>query len=161
MPDGRRRATIAAALLAAGAPLAGCAGIRAPGFEVLSVALESETDEAFVLDFTLRATNDNDEAVPLREIRYTLTLEGKRVFSGVRSAEVTLPPGGVQIITLPASVLIAEGVPTPDDERADYRLAGAVTYLAPGSIAELLFDANVRRPTAHFADAGVLEFSDP
>jgi hypothetical protein len=37
---------------------------------------------------------------------------------------------------------------------AEYRVTGSVTYELPGTIAELFFDSNIRRPSQGFTEAG-------
>ena len=145
----------------------GCAAPPPPRLSLQRVALEAQTPDAYLLTFAFDADNDSDELLPLQEVRYTLTLDNDRVFSGVRSAETALPPRSSRTVLLPVPVPATD---TPDGSRpvgpaapptgdVAYSLTGDVTYLLPGAIAELLFDNNVRRPSASFQARGRLDFS--
>jgi hypothetical protein len=136
--------------------LAGGCFYAPPTFEVVDVRLTERSGEAYVLVFTLEGTNTNLEPLPLEEVRYSLSLNGTRVFSGRRTPQATLPPEGAQRVELPASVRLAKG-PAPEGE-ADYRLAGSMTYQIPGSIAEILFDTSIRRPSVGFGESGSMRF---
>lgn len=150
---GRTLAFVACALV-----LSGCKGAAPPRFEVESVSLTEQTPSGYVLTFTLQGENSNDEALPLRDVHYTLSLDGRTVFSGHRSAQATLPRNGTQRITLPIAIATRPGEPQWFDE-ARYQLNGSVVYLLPGSIAELLFDSGLRRPSVAFGRSGVLDYS--
>ncbi|TVQ65074.1 MAG: hypothetical protein EA379_00435 [Phycisphaerales bacterium] len=133
----------------------GACATRAPSFEVVNASVVERTEDGVVIDFTLAGANPNPDELPLRVIRYTLELDGRTVFTGERSAEATLRRRGVQTITVPAAIAIAD-LDDPDDTtrvRA-YRLSGAVRYLAAGTIPQLLFDLGASRPSVGFADTG-------
>ncbi|MEM1424266.1 MAG: LEA type 2 family protein [Planctomycetota bacterium] len=135
--------------------MGGCTGATAPTFRVLDASLTSETDEGYVVTFTLEGENTNGFELPLREVDYRLVLEGEEVFTGRRSAEVTLAADSRGVVTLPVSVAFGEGVGLPASMA--YELSGRVTYVLPGAIAELLFDNQIRKPRVGFGERGVLE----
>lgn len=142
----------------AGALLAGCSTYDAPTLSVVDARITQETDAGVVIDFGLDASNTNEFEVPLERVSYTLRLDGRRVFTGTRSAEATVRRLGTQRVTLPAAIDLAKfELPTGD---VPYELSGSVVYVTPGEIAELLFDAGVRRPKAKFRHRGTLDFSD-
>jgi hypothetical protein len=137
----------------------GCSWYHAPDLDVVSVQRAQETDEGMVLSFGLDASNENEVALPLKTVRYSLELEGKRVFSGRRAAEATLRRKGTQRILLPAAVpweKIGGEAPAGD---VPYRLSGELSYVTPGQLAEILFDTGVRRPSVRFSEKGVIAFS--
>ena len=145
-----------------GSVLGGCSSVSAPRFEVLGVAERERTDEAVVLDFTIGATNRNDEAIPLERARYSLTLDGQKVFDGQRIARVTVPRFGEQMLVLPA-VVPAELVPVSRFDGGGelrYSLDGEIEYQTPGRFAEFLFDINLRRPTAPMGLRGTLDLGE-
>jgi len=142
---------------AAVALMGGCWGVREPSFRVAGVGITEETERATVLTFRVTGENTNSEELPLREVRYALDLDGRRVFSGTRSAEATLQRFGTQTIDLPATVLASNGGDALSGE-VPYTLSGEVVYELPGTIAEVLFDARIRRPTAGFSQSGRLDF---
>jgi hypothetical protein len=144
-----------AALVGAGL-LSGCTGHTAPSLSVAGSRQVEATPDGFVVAFDLEAQNANDVELPLREIRYSLTLDGREVFSGVRSPEATLRRLGTQRFTIPAAVALAPGQAPPAGP-TPYVLEGRLAYIAPGQIAQVLFDINVRRPTVRFREEGVVE----
>ncbi|MGP1273193.1 MAG: LEA type 2 family protein [Phycisphaerales bacterium] len=154
-PSSRPKPLIAVLAVSAALPI-GCSSYDAPRLEVTSVAVTERSDEAVVLEFTLDASNRNDVALPLERIRYSVRLDGREVFTGTRWAEATLRRVGTQQIRLPAAIRLEDAPALGDGTR--YRISGRVTYVTPGEIAQLLFDAGVRRPTIGFRDEGVLEF---
>lgn len=152
----------AARLLFALAPLAllGACGTSytAPKLRVTSATVADRTPDAVVLDIIVEADNVNEESLPLREVRYDVYVDDRRVFSGFRSPEATLRRFGTQTVRLPAVIALAPGQ-TPPSGTASYRVQGSLMYLTPGSIAEILFDNDIRRPTVSFSDGGQVDLS--
>jgi len=141
--------------------LGGCSSYLAPTLKVAEARVTERTAQGTVLSFTLDAENPNAVELPLREVRYTLDLDGQRVFEGFRSPEATIRRFAVQRVTLPAVVSAGDAARlklnlgaggSPGSIR--YRLAGTLTYLTPGEIEEILFDNEIRRPTVSFEDSG-------
>ncbi|TVQ33104.1 MAG: hypothetical protein EA376_03350 [Phycisphaeraceae bacterium] len=149
------RIAIVAMLLAAATALTGCHS--APTLRVIDAEITEQTDDGFVVTFHLEGLNPNDDPLPLRRVNYSLSLDGRRVFEGVRSPEATLPRRGVQRFSLPVATPRDVWTPEQLGAGASYTLRGELTYLAPGAFAEVLFDAGVRRPTVSFRSSG--EFS--
>ena len=89
----------------------------APTFQILGAEVTERTDEGIVIMFLVEGTNTGDESLPVREVEYSLELDGRRVFSGTRNGEVTLPRRGVQVLQLPAP--IAHGGDALADARDD------------------------------------------
>lgn len=106
------------------------------------------------VDFTVHADNEASVALPLREVRYSLRLDDERVFDGFRSPEVTVPAEGSIEFMLPVALRFDE---EPSGLRP-YRLSATVTYLAPGPLAETLFESEFRRPTVTVRDEGQIDF---
>ncbi|MEO1129132.1 MAG: LEA type 2 family protein [Planctomycetota bacterium] len=150
-------AMTAAIVVAVGA--GGC-GYAPPKFTVLDAAIVEETAQGFVIEFEVEGENPNDEPLILEAVEYSLSLDGRRRFGGVRSPEVTLPANGSQRMRLPAAIGLGERETLPSGIR-EYRMVGTVIYEVPGSIAELLFDSNIRRPRQPFSRNGELDFGDP
>lgn len=137
--------------------LGGCSTYESPKLEVADVKVGEKTPEGVVLVFTLSARNDNaSNPLPLKKIDYTLVMDGREVFSGGRSPEATLRPLGAQSIRVPAVIRLADaGAPRGVHE---YVLSGRLTYIEPGKIAEILFDAEVSQPTVGFESRGSVDF---
>jgi len=147
--------TLAACALAIVA-LTGCRSVTAPTFDARSAQTTRATDSAVALEFVISADNPNPDPMPLRRVDYELAVNGRTVFSARRSPEATIPPFGTQSFTLPA-VVPAEL--QPDDPSAPYTLTGTVRYLEPGRLNEILFDRNLRVPTAPLRLRGTITFT--
>ncbi|MCC6675999.1 MAG: LEA type 2 family protein [Phycisphaerales bacterium] len=130
----------------------GCSSYEAPNLKVVEARVSERSAEGVVLMFTLDAENPNEEGLPLRSVDYRVLLDGREVFTGTRSAEATLRRYGTQQIRLPAVVAMTDpGAVAP---AANYRIEGTLSYITPGEIAEILFDAGVRQPSVGFSGEG-------
>ncbi|MGE3107164.1 MAG: LEA type 2 family protein [Phycisphaerales bacterium] len=136
--------------------IAGCSSYQAPSLQVLDARVIEQTPEGAVVQFTIQATNQNNNPLPLRDVEYSLSLGGEQVFTGIRSPEATIRQSGTQQFTLPAAVKAS--VLPPAGSTTPYRLSGSLTYITPGAFAELLFDTGVRRPSTPLSGEGTLEW---
>lgn len=139
--------------------LGGCFSTpKPPKFEVIDAGVTQRTESGTVVTFLLKGTNENADPLPLENVSYSLSLDGREVFSGVRLAECVLPAKGEHVLRLPVPVASdASGV--TGGGAAAYRLGGSIVYKIPGSIAEIFFDSGLRRPTVGFGEGGTLEFA--
>lgn len=142
--------------------LTGC-GATPPKFQVKDVAVTEQSEEAVVVMFRLEAENRNADPLPLRNVDYSLALQGRLVFRGKRSAEATLRRYGTQEVLLPVSIPIGpdEVLAEPPSGQMPYTFAASFEYELPGTIAEALFDSGVRIPTAGVSESGRLDFAPP
>lgn len=137
--------------------LGGCAGEPPPRIRATGVEVREQTQAGVVLAITLEADNLTKTPLPLREVTYSLYLDGEKVFEGERSAEATIQRFGSQRVVLPAAF-----VPTGKVQgRARYRVEGTMTYLVTGALAEALFDADVLRPSVSFVGEGEADLDAP
>lgn len=139
--------------LALSALVCASCSLKPPTFAVADIAISDSTPEATILQIKLLGENPNSEPTPLYEIQYSMTVDGKAIESARRSPEVTIPAHGSQEFVFPVVIPVT----TIDPARlavAAYRVSGSVTYILPGSIAELFFDSNIRRPSQGFAESG-------
>jgi hypothetical protein len=144
-------------MIAVAAALAGgCASYAPPKLSMTSAFVSEESPRGLVLTFTLDALNTNQVELPLREVRYTLRINGEPVFYGLRSPEATLRRLGTQPISFPAVVRIDEGQPRPTGT-VRYDIEGTLAYTTPGQLAEVLFDLRVRRPSVRFSESGTVD----
>ncbi len=143
------------------AALGACSGAQAPRFEVRDVAVTQQTEQGVVVTFLVAAENRNADPLPLKNVRYGLSLDGKRVFDGERSAETTLRRYGTQEFLLPVAFPVGEGtgIASAPVGRMPYTFDATVEYELPGTIAEALFDTGLRVPTASFGERGQLDFT--
>lgn len=152
--------TLALALLPA-IGLAAC-GSQPPRLQVRDVAITDQTEQGVVVTFRVDAENRNPDPLPLRNVRYGLSLDGKQVFTGTRAAETTLRRYGVQEVLLPVAIAVGPGAPleTQPTGSVKYAFWASAEYEEPGTIAEVLFDNDVRVPTASFSERGTLNFDN-
>lgn len=156
-----RREFILVILALAGMSLGGCTSYRSPSIQLVDVRMVDRSDEAAAFHFDFDLENPNEEPIELREFRYTLSVDGTRVYEGRRAASTTLQPGTTNRVELPAAIRYAlvnwQASTLP--ESVEYRLTGTLVYVTPGELAEVLLDTGVRRPTASFSTAGRLTFA--
>jgi len=130
----------------------GCNKAIAPSFEAVGVR-ELERDETrSVIEFVVRATNENDEPIPLRTVSYRVQIGDEVLFQGVRSPETTLHTYSSHEFVLPAVL--------PTDRlrgSIEYTLIGSVQYIPPGRLSEVLFDAEIEVPEAPLNIAGTID----
>lgn len=143
-----RRTAPALALTLAGG-MVGCSGARSPILNVVGVEQVDQTVDGSAVLVTIDAENPGSEPLPLRELSYTVRI-GSATFEGTRSPEATLRAFGTQRLVIPA--VFAPGA--APSSGAGYTVSGTLLYVAPGELAEALFDAGLRRPTVSFAGAG-------
>jgi hypothetical protein len=141
---------IAAALLGVA-----CSGARAPRATIADARLRERGEDAAVVEFVIEAENPNDIELPIRDISYTLALDGRQVFSGKREALATIPRHGTQRVVIPVVVPMGENGVSPDLYR--YSLRGRMRYSLPSQLADVLFDAKVSRPGVSIGEEGEID----
>lgn len=132
--------------------LVGCSGARSPILNVVAVEQVDQTVDGSAVLITLDAENPGSEPLPLRELTYTVRI-GSATFEGTRSPEATLRAFGTQRLVIPA-VFSPGAAPATG---AGYTISGTLLYIAPGELAEALFDAGLRRPTVSFRGEGAFQ----
>ena len=132
--------------------LVGCNKALSPSFEALGVEEIERGEDSSVLAFRVRASNPNDEPIPLRAVSYRVQINGEQVFEGVRSPETTLHVYSDSEFVLPAVIPSAylRG-------EIDYALLGSVQYIPPGRLSEVLFDADIKVPEAILNIEGTID----
>ena len=137
----------------------GC-GYAAPALRITDARATERTPDGLAMLFTVEARNENIEALPLRDVDYSVELNGRRVFVGTRSAEATIRRLGAQTFTLPAVVNLHSDPSFADiSGPVSYRVAGSLRYVTPGQLAEVLFDSGVHVPSVGFSGDGQIDFS--
>lgn len=139
-------------------PLAACTAYAPPQLTVTRAAITDETPDGVVISFSIDAVNQNSVELPLRDVRYTLSVDDHPVFTGVRSPEATLRRLGTQPITIPAVIKLDAQHPRPAGV-VNYSIDGRLTYATPGEIAQRLYDLHIYRPTAPFHQHGTIDLT--
>ncbi len=137
--------------------LAACTSYRAPVLTVAETRVRESAPTGVVVEFLVDAENPNAEPMPLREVRYAMEVDGRRVFECVRSPEATLRRFGTQRLVLPVVLPLAPGASPPS--ASSVTLSGILSYIAPGRWAETLFDTGVSRPEASFTTSAPVDFT--
>lgn len=138
------------ALLSLGACSSGHA---APEFRVVEARVEDTSPDApgaSVVAFYLEGINESREGVPLRDIRFTATVQGKSV-DVRRAGEATLGRFSTRRLRVPAAF---EGQTfSPGDT---FAISGIVRYVAQGPFARTLYDAGWVDHSVSFSGSGTL-----
>jgi hypothetical protein len=129
------------------------AGHSDPEFRVLEARVEEtspDTPGASVVAFYLEGINESREGIPLRDIRFTATVQGKSV-EVRRAGEATLGRFSTRRIRVPAAF---DGQTfAPGDA---YSISGIVRYEAQGTFARTLYDAGWVDHSVSFSGSGTL-----
>lgn len=135
-------------LLAIGAAsalaLTACSSAPRPELSLAGAQVVSTSDAGSVVNFTIDAKNLGPEPVTLYDVDYTLQLDGREVFRGVRAGESVLGRYATRQVVLPASIPASELTGT-GERRAT--LNATFRYVPPTAFREVLFDAGVWQPT--------------
>lgn len=134
----------------------GCSTYKDPSVIVTGARLAEITDEAVAIKFGLDIHNPNVEPLTLVEFKYDLSIDGQRVYEGVRAAESVLAIKGDKHVEIPGVIRFDKAGWQPGGlpASANYRLNGRLQYVTPGKIVQILFDSGVRKPSAPFAGSG-------
>ncbi len=131
-----------------GLALGACASHHAPSFRVSGAELVEQTADTSVILVTIEGENPNPDALPLYAVYYSASVDGRRVLSSVeRSPERTLPRFSTGSFTIPV-VVSNDQIAGPV---ARVEVSGLVVYQVPGTVAQVFFDNDIRRPSEPFA----------
>lgn len=129
-------------------------GSGRPEFRVVEARVEDTSPDqpgATVVAFYLEGVNESRDGIPLRDIRFTATVQGKSV-DVRRGAEATLGRFSTRRIRIPAAF---EGQTfAPGDA---YSINGIVRYVAQGPFARTLYDAGWVDHSVSFSGKGTLD----
>lgn len=135
-----------------------CVGTTPPTLRVTDASVSERSAEAAVVVFTIEAANSNAEAMPLTRMEYQLSIDGRVIASGLRSAEATVRQHGRSILTLPVAIPMEA---SRQVGTLAYRLEGRLGYMPANATSRMLVDAGLRFPSTRFADEGAIAFSGP
>jgi len=140
------------------AAISGCSGFRDPVVTIVNASLTETSESAIGLGLRLELANSNSEPVELYEFTYAITINGTGTYRGRWAASATLPANGSRHLVIPAVVRYDQLGWTEDSVPAQARfdVTGTLLYIAPGDIAEILFDTGVRKPTVAFSGRGII-----
>jgi hypothetical protein len=115
----------------------------------------------FLVDIDLENVGTKD--IPLERFDYAFEVQGVGRFEGRWAAFLTLPPGSVKRVTIPASMPLPTGMADRVDLSSDFTwsIDGGLRYQAPGLLGRILFDAGIRRPSEPFSGSGTFRVDRP
>jgi len=148
-------------LLAITLASAGCSSYRKPTIVVGDALITETSAEAIRLDVGLDLANSNAVPLELIEFKYTAIVDGRRAFTGRRSAQATLAPESSTQVTIPIIIRLDRMEWTRLPPTARWSVSGRLLYVQPGEIAEILLDTGVRRPKVSFSGRGEVRLADP
>lgn len=141
--------------------LGGCKGTQSPSVTVVSAQLGQSTEYAATVNLWLHLENPNDEPLELLEFDYDVDVDGKQVYQGKRSAQMTLAQLSTRDVQIPA-VIPFDKIALPGGggamlEGSEVRVKGTLRYVLPGALAQTLFDTGARRPRVSFRGKKLIE----
>ncbi|MAE61177.1 MAG: hypothetical protein CMJ49_07455 [Planctomycetaceae bacterium] len=139
--------------------IVGCAqnvrikSITKPTAQIERVAVVDVTDQGVRLDFFVTLDNPNDDPLPLTLARYEAAVGSLGAYTGNIVPDVTIPGHGQQSVRLPVVLATPAGGSV---HNMHWSLSGAIEYMPPGQIRELLNDMSFPRPTTNVSGNGII-----
>lgn len=140
---------------------AGCRSVAPPDLAFSDPVVAARSEEGVRLEFLARISNPNAGALPLKEFTYEFAMNGDAEFQTRRAAGATLGGESSQLITLPVILTPDEAARVLDGQARSYTLSGELIYVAPGALAEALFDTGLQTPSVSFEHGGSAELTGP
>ncbi|MBC8201926.1 MAG: hypothetical protein H8E86_07745 [Planctomycetes bacterium] len=130
----------------------GC-GIRQPIPQFKQATITQSTPEAVAFDVTFEISNTN--SIPLQLLMYTYQVSagGSNVYSGLSSAEKTVPRSSSILSTIP--VVIPRSVLLGRDSFT-WQLRGTLGFIPPKAMSESLHDAGIWKPSTSVRAHGLI-----
>ncbi len=150
------RATIRRCIAISALPalLTGCASTSPPAVRAQGAYLAESGPEGSSVVVTLLADNPNPDALPLRLVRYRVSVDGGKAFEAEQVAEATLRAMGTQEFVV--------RVPVPGDPQPKaYTISGEVEYLPASIIRQTIIESGLAPPTAAFSASGEISQAAP
>ena len=131
---------------------AGCASYRKPVVVVSDASAGEAGSEALRLNFTIDLDNPNRESLRLSEFDYEVTIDGKPVYKGTRSAEATLASADHRQMIVPAIVRYDDMGWSQDQLPQTVRFAinGKLSYITPDELSRTFREMGFPPPSANF-----------
>lgn len=137
--------------------LGGCSSVPGPKISLADAFVSDRSDEATLVILSLDIENQADVSIPLYEFDYNVSIDGRPVFDTNRRARMTLRPSETRQMNLPVVVPHGNAGTGPRGSSA-LGVNGSLVYIAPGELAEILFDTGVRVPSTGFSAQRTVEF---
>jgi hypothetical protein len=132
---------------------AGCS-VRQPKAQFISASITQSTPEAFSMDIEFEIFNTNDEPLQLMEYDYVVSANGTTVYTGLASAEQTIPRWSSITNTIPV-VLRRDSVLGTD--QVAWNLSGTLGYVPPKAFSETLLTSGIWKPSASIRAHGLVQ----
>ncbi len=133
--------------------LIGC-GVRKPMVQYRNATIVQSTPEAFSLEVAFEIFNTNDEPLKLLMYDYSVSANGSTVYTGLSSAEQTVPRWSSVVNSIP--VVVRKETIRGRDQIA-WSLQGTLGYIPPKALAETMRDTGIWKPNASVRAHGLLQ----
>jgi LEA14-like dessication related protein len=84
------------------------AGLDKPSARIVDSRLVDLTVDGVVLDFGVEVTNPYELGLPLTDLGYRISSDGRELLSGEAASAGTIPAGGSRVIQVPVAVTFAD-----------------------------------------------------
>jgi len=121
----------------------GC-GVRAPMTQFKGASISQSTPEAIALQVEFDVSNTNDTPLHMVMYEYTVEANGRTVYRGKASAEISVPRWSIVSSFLP--VVIRRDDIFSSDEVA-WQLSGTLGYVATNAMSETLYKSGLWKTT--------------
>ena len=157
-----RLARVATVALLASVSLlvAGCAAeksddpivVLAPKTEVVSFEVIEHSQDGVKFQAELWLNNANDAFLPMRDVSYSVSIDGYKSKQFVDEAHRTIPRNGRQRLTLVGAL--------PGNQASvagrSFSIRGHVAYEPPGEVRAVLYDSGIPLPITPFSGVGTV-----
>ena len=131
----------------------GC-GIRQPITQFKGATITQSTPEAVSFDVTFEIANTNGVPLQLQMYTYQVSACGGNVYTGLSSAEKTVPRSSSILSTIP--VVIPRSLLLSRDSFT-WQLHGSLGYIPPKAMSESLHDAGIWKPSTTVRAHGLIQ----
>ncbi|HWB19912.1 MAG TPA: LEA type 2 family protein [Phycisphaerales bacterium] len=137
------------------ASLGGCS-IGGPAITVDDARIAQQTDDAVQFQIHLKAQNKTETPMRLLEYTYSVSVDGQQVYEGRRAAIATLAANSTTQLMLPAVAprSAMKNLSAVSLANGRYSVSGTLTFVEPGTVAKVLYDARILRPVQGFDGSG-------
>jgi hypothetical protein len=112
------------------------------------------TPDAIALQADFEISNTNDEPLELKMYEYTVFAGGRTLYSGVASAQQTVPRWATVHSSIP---IVIRRDAIPYDGRVSWQLSGTLGYIPPTALAETLLKSGFMKPSTSIHAHGVFD----
>jgi LEA14-like dessication related protein len=136
--------------------ISGC-GVRAPLTQFTSSTITNTTSETIEMAVEFEVFNTNDLPIRLMMYDYTVTADGRTIFTGKSSAQFTVPRWSMTHNSIPV-VISRDAI--SDSENVAWELTGTLGYVPPSAFAEALRTSGLWETSTSVKAQGVVSITN-